>query len=309
MDSSGRMWALILAAAAVLGIVAGAIRNFETIAARIKRILTRRRPQEPQVEISRVSDPEDDDLHEALILYKKRLPEHERDQDDDIIRWFQEIEAETKNGICELKDYFLVARLGDRVCGLMYFHYYPETKLAFVSYLVTDGDNDTTQSRVTNRLAKRAGKLLKKEAKGLIGFVAETDDPRRAESSPKRLEARARIKLFRKIAQTQRAALMVLDMPYVQPRTSLEERDAQATPMVLIYARPGRINKLPFIPKADGERILRFVYNTVYADEFPDSDGRYREHLRGLLEKQLAQLPDQIPTSLDDSESQATADP
>lgn len=78
------------------------------------------------------------DLISALDLYSKSLPQTQRFESADIIRWLREDEQQRKTGGGEASfDCFLVAKFRGKVCGLVLFHYYPKYLFAFFAYMVT----------------------------------------------------------------------------------------------------------------------------------------------------------------------------
>ena len=241
MDFFAGTWSRIAAIAGVVSVLlyfTPALQFLQWIARSFQKALRRWRAK-PRIRC--VTRYKDKRLLDALDLYQRLLPEQEQDAAHDIVRWFQEIEAETKRGVCELKDYFLVAVLGGRVLALLYFHYYPEAQLLFVSCLAADENNkEVVRRHVTDQLANSARQKLKKDEKHLDGLVAEVHDPRRAKSQRERRSAEARIKRFKTIAQRLRVSLRELDMPYTQPRASLADPAAKETPMLLLYGRVGQ---------------------------------------------------------------------
>lgn len=91
-------------------------------------------PDGETVTVELVTDATAPSVLAALYLFTRRIPERERFQPEDIVRWLREdLENRQANGSV-LRDYFLIARTQARVCGFTLMHFYPQHQLAFIAY-------------------------------------------------------------------------------------------------------------------------------------------------------------------------------
>lgn len=280
----------------IAGIIAGIIGAIATI---ITGYLTKERP--PRLVVERIKNPESEDLITALELYRRRIPNDELCSPEDTIRWLREAMEAAKKGQCEIEEFFLVAKVKyqrqiSKVCGLLYFTYYPmaNPRLAFVSYLVVDNRIPEAHGRAAAELLFEVKKLLKKDLKRCQGFVTEVDDPNsaRIKRDPKKYHrADNRIGRFRMVVKHSGFTLVPLNhVAYKQPDLDPSGNPAAEVPMLLMYAPIDRSADARSLNKNKIDELLDFVLNRVYGDSFLDGgakESQYRAYLSELKQRIL----------------------
>lgn len=216
----------------------------------------------------------------------QRIPDEERDSPDDIIRWLQEVQGETKRGVCKLIDFFVVAHIGEAVAGFAYAHFYPAFSLAFFSYLVVDDKiRDAAERGVSRELiGEIANQLSRLKCKGV---VAEVD----------KSQVEALVKHFRPLSRQRLFPLKKVSISYWQPPLSVDDK-LQEHPLQLVYAVPSR--DLHVITKDEMISILRFISEAVYGDQFEPPaypvyiDQKYKSVLNSWCENLVRKLPNGV---------------
>ena len=277
--------ALISAGAAI----AVAVLSFLVQARRQQKEARRSR----RFEIKRVTDPSDPDVAIALELYEDRIPPEERDSSEDIVRWLEEVRRETREGKCQLTDFFLVAKVEDELVGFAYVQYYPRFSLGYFCYLVVkDKVPESKGSLLSLALLETANRLLRKADKACSGIVVEVDEPRTLKGKRKN-RADARIKLFRRLSRQLHFHLKSVSVPYFQPRLSFEP-DAEEYPLRLMYAVYNPKREPSRLTKQEVVQILTFLSDAIYGDQFEhrvDWDQQYRAYLNSWRERLASQVP------------------
>jgi hypothetical protein len=247
--------------------------------------------------VHRVTDPKDADLFSALELYDQRIPDEQRFESADIIRWLREDrEQQRLRPEGGPRDYFLVAKFRKKVCGFSLFHFYETRSLIFFAYLVA-AKGPGTPSRISESLISYTTKMLrKKPLKQCKGFVLELEDPRRGTNRSDVNYSLARIRLFCKLAETCGFTLRAVDVPYLQPPLSHSAQDGQEQ-LLLMCAYPGDNGARSSMPKEELNSLLEFIYLELYPEGYsPDEEEseQYRRACAAALERLAAQLPDTV---------------
>ena len=243
---------------------------------------------ESGITIHRVTDPASDDLQEALNLYTQRIPEPEQCPVPDIIRWLRLDLEQRQTRPAGSRDYFLVAKVKNRLCGLILIHYYPSVQLAFIAYLVT-----AKKVRSLDRPAELVSKRLLSEVRRVLndkghlsqcrGVLMEVHRPDPGSSETEWTEHVARIRLFCTLAETQGMSLRAFDIEYVQPPLSVAEPNS-TVPMLLMYVDMKTGNRRSQMSRNEVRRILKFIYTKLYPEGYSDSDDENRDY-RACLQK------------------------
>lgn len=250
--------------------------------------------------VRRIRAAGDPDLLPALALYTRGIPENERDNQDDIVRWLKEVEIESREGPCKLKDYFLVAKAGSRVAGFLYSQYYPNSRLLFVSFMAVDPNiPEARRCLASTALLQYMSRELRSGLKSCEGLVFEIEYSR---SGHKKRDAtcRARMRHFRALAGTRAIVVKEIGIDYKQPRLSLWESDQREERQHLLYGRTRSPHLSATIPRNEAEKVLRFLYEEIYGDNFEDDprkNTQYRQYLGNLCHRTLRDLPEMIPVS------------
>jgi hypothetical protein len=270
-----------------VAIVAAVIGAIATLAAAVLPKIVEKIQQRRQeaahrsVTVRRIQDPADPDVFRALTLYERRMPPSERDDLEDIVRWLREVQEESRRGVCELEDYFLVAHAGGDLAGFAYLHLYPAARLAFFSYLVIDeGVPEARYCRVSTALVREARRNI--ERSGCCrGIVAEVQDA-------------ARVRHFKVLARMAGCPLNVVSIDYRQPRLSLTASDVTEVRMTLMYAPLDPDREPRRLHRTDVADILGFLATSIYGDHFEhrsDLDKAYRAYLQEWKARLVGTLP------------------
>jgi hypothetical protein len=239
-------------------------------------------------------DPKNADLLSALELYERRIPDKQRFESADIIRWLRE-DRERRRARLPSRDYFLIAKFRKKVCGLSLFHFYGTRSLVFFAYLVA-AKGPGTPAGISESLISRIAKISrKKPLQRCKGWVLELEDPKRGSTSEKN-HSLARIRLFSKLAEVCGFTLRAVDIPYLQPPLSHWPQDSQEQ-LLLMYAYP--VEKAPssIMSKAELKNLLEFIYLELYPDGY-SSDAEENEHYRLLCKEALDRLTGQLPDTV-----------
>jgi hypothetical protein len=252
------------------------------------------------VVVRRISTPSDPNLLPALALYTRSIPENERDSQDDIVRWLEEVAIETKEGRCKLKDYFLVAIVGNRIAGLLYSQYYANSRLLFISFMAVDPNiHEARRCLASTALLHHMSRELHTGLKNCEGLIFEIEY---SKTSNKKRDAtsRARARHFRALARMQGIVVKQIEIDYKQPKLSLWDGGHSEERLHLMYGRTKSPHLSATVPKSEVEKVLGFLYNEIYGDAFEDDpkrDSQYRHYLTALCQRTLKHMPEMIVVS------------
>lgn len=253
------------------------------------------------IKVKRIQSTDDPDLLQALELYSRNIPNNERDNPENIVRWLQEIQIETMAGKCKLKDYFLITKVREKVCGLLYAQYYPHSRLMFISYMVVDRDiPEARWCAASNALLRYLSHELHKTLKNCEGIVFELEYPKKEKKREQILTCRARIRHFCALARMQNIVVKKIKIDYRQPKLSLWENRYSEEKQALMYGRTRPPHIATTIPRDEVVKVLSFFYNDIYGDHFEDDpirNTKFRHYLKKLYETMIRDLPDDILVS------------
>ncbi len=249
-----------------------------------------------------MTDPDNQDLHDALDLYSQRIPETEQFSSPDIIRWLREDLERIDRGTLRPRDFFLIAKSEEQVCGFLLLHFYPQVNYAFIAYLVASKDPPMTnfsRDGVSRALLAKVRELMApgEDLEACQGLLLEVDRPASADTAAESKHRLARIKLFCTLAEAQGFSLRAFDMGYLQPPLSLSEPDS-TVPMLLMYARPKAGQPANFMRTAEVRQVLKFIYMDLYPEGYSDNEienREYKAHLRRFCSARTKALPRRIP--------------
>jgi predicted phosphodiesterase len=243
-----------------------------------------------------VRDHRSPDILSALELYEQRIPDGERFEATDIVRWLRDRPEE---------QYFFVAKHRGQVCGFTLLHVRAQRTLAFIGYHVAAkkrrmaAAERTISSCLTEEVAKLfspAGSLADCEA-----ILLEVDDPRRAATEEERQLRLARIRLFRILATQEKFILRALDFDYRHPllRVPAEGERGQEIPMLLMVGLRPSAGGDGALPRQHVQGFFDFIYKRLYPAGFSEivaENQAYGRYLDELYTAQVARLPDPVPT-------------
>ncbi len=246
-----------------------------------------------------VRDADDPDLDAALKLYEKRIPDDQRFEAADIVRWIREDRVTRRANAPAPTDWFVIAKMRRRVCGFILFHYYPSTRLALFAYMAVARTPGVPFDGVSGTLCSKVAQLLRtrKELRGYKGFVLEVEDPRTETTKKKQSECLARVRRFCTLAEMQGFSLRAFDIEYRQPRLSIDDPERLERPMLLLSARDRQGASHAEAQQQEVKEVLSFVYTNVYPEGYSsdlEENQAYREYCSALLDKQIAALPGHV---------------
>jgi hypothetical protein len=259
----------------------------------------------PELAIRRVLDIDanKEDAWSAIELYA-RLPEDERYDDDviiELIRRHLSGDFGPRRPASHWKAFFLVAKLGKKVCGMLLGYNYNnrQSNLVYVPYLIvskpdpgTDNPRNVSQALV-DALVGCLNELAHSDDPPLR-FLAEVDDPRETIDPSERRERRARVRLFDRIAGFAKLNLRCLDYKFTQPK--LEPwSDLPEKKLLILY---GSQSRPPMdISKTEFSQIMAWLYKELYATNMsltPDEDRQYQRYLEELFRSVREKLPNGV---------------
>jgi len=287
------LWKVFEAGLRLVGRLLGLLRKIPVVDDVLGRF--QRRLLNPVV-IKQVRNPDDPDLDAALDLYRKRVPNDQRFEPSDIVRWIREDRIRRIRNISS--DWFIVAKYRRRVSGFVLFHHVRSAQLVFFAYMVVANTPGLAVNAISRALTFEIAHLLtkRKELRGYRGFVLEVEDPRK-ETGRRREESLARIRRFCTLAEMQGFSLRALDIEYKQPKLSLEDLDNTERPMLLLSARTRQAEAETTDHRPEAEELLRFTYTNIYPEGYSDDAGEnraYQDYCARLLERETAKLPAQV---------------
>jgi hypothetical protein len=232
-------------------------------------------------------------------LYAKKIPDDQRFESADIVRWIREDRIARRTNPGAPTDWFVVAKMRRRVCGFILLHYFPSTHLALFAYMVVANTPGVPFDAVSGTLSTWISHLLKrrKELRGCNGFVLEVEDPRKERSRRKQTESLARVRRFCTLAEMQGFSLRAFDIDYKQPRLSIDDASSVERPMLLLSARNRQCALSADAQREEVEKILSFIYTRVYPEgysSYPAENQAYRDYCTALLDKEVAALPENV---------------
>ena len=248
------------------------------------------------VVIKLVREADDPDLDAALKLYSKRIPDDQRFEAADIVRWIREDRITRRTSPGAPTDWFVVAKMRRRVCGFILLHYYPSTQLALFAYMVVANTPGVPFDAVSGPMGSWISRLLRKrkELRGYKGFVLEVEDPRREKAQRKQTESLARVRRFCTLAEMQGFSLRAFDIDYKQPRLSLDDAKSVERPMLLLSARNREGASSGEVHRQEVKEVLSFIYTKVYPEGYSSDAAEnqaYREYCTALRDREVAALP------------------
>jgi hypothetical protein len=255
-----------------------------------------------ELSVDLVKDCTDPDIRAALELYESRIPDDERFEAPDIVRWLREDQQQRSDGVAGPRDYFVVAKADSRVCGFTLLHYYQTLDLAFIAYLVAERGVAIDHGTISQRLLEKVAWLFANEEhlRSCKGFLLEVDDPTRSCTAEQIIERLARVRLFCMLAESLGFSLRALDFDYHQPLLWIPDPEEIGTevPMLLMYARPSKIAGSS-LAKTEVQRLLAFVYKWLYPEGFSDVEDEnnlYRRYTDELYGREAARVADEVRT-------------
>jgi hypothetical protein len=245
------------------------------------------------VRLIRKSD--DPDLVAALELYEKRIPDEQRFQASDIIRWLNDDRRTRRKSKDLPTDWFLVAKYRRRVCGFILFHYFPTRQIAFVAYMVVVNTPGVPLNGISSSLCSMVSRLLRtrKELKACRTLLFEVDDPRNENSIKRQDEGLARVRRFCTLAEMQELSVRALDIDYKPPKLSLQDQNDVARPLLLLFASRYGDTRTNHVEQAEAERILSFIYTDLYPEGYstvPSENEAYRQYCAAVRDQAVRAL-------------------
>src|SRR2546423_1530864 len=86
-----------------------------------------------RIHVRRITKPNDKDFNQLMHIYEQLLPANERSSPEDIMRWLKEYNIKRKDPNHTLEEYWLIGKIEGMVVSLLFFQYYTDTKLLFIT--------------------------------------------------------------------------------------------------------------------------------------------------------------------------------
>jgi hypothetical protein len=248
--------------------------------------------------ITEFNDATRDVIHEAVVLYRDRIPGDEQYDVADMVELIRRHLSDEFGP--DWRMYFLVARSGGRVVGLLICYDDLKANMIFVSYLAAHrpGGGWHASQEVSKLLLRgMVNACLQDNRTRRLRFIFEVDDPALIPDAKKRRQRLARMKLFETLAPIEREGLRVraLKIPFVQPALCWPPRPEPPKQLLLCYAADDLPNVLS---RAEVVNILTWTYTQLYGPDIfedPEESSAYGKHTRELLAAIIRDLPDAVP--------------
>jgi hypothetical protein len=251
-----------------------------------------------RIHVRRITKPNDKDFNQLMHIYEQLIPDNERSSPEDIVRWLSEYNIERKDPNHTLEDYWLVGKIEGVVVSFLYFHYYTDTRLLFISYYGVDKNAQEEHHLATGAMLEFFQKRIRKILSQCEGIVYETECPAPEDSKEAKRRKKARIELFKAYARKLETTAYQIDIDYVAPRLDTDKNtffDEEHLALSYIpFKTPSILNS---IKKQEVLKILYFVYCQVYGDSYTDDEEKdkdYRSYVASVLEFYEATLPEEI---------------
>lgn len=262
--------------------------------------------------VKRITSPQDIDFQKALDIYDERIPEEvmlPRDVIFCLVRNSCEtttIEKVDKNPLSiwsnklssknNFQEYFFVAKIKYDVCGLLWFQYYPERRLIFISYVVVSKKFKDRKGPIAAGLIQELGRLLKTELKECEAIIAEVEMAEA--SSPEKVQKnnKARVRLFKQLGQQINIQIKTPQIEYRQPHMILYD-ELPEKELSLLYGWTNSNREHQELTRDEYIRFLRFIYLDVYADtplDDSNSEMEFQNYLSNFFEERIHDIPERI---------------
>lgn len=252
--------------------------------------------------IKRILKSTDKDIDQLIDVYEYLLPANERSPGTDILRWLDEYQEKRRDPRHTLEEYWLVGKYKSRVVSILFFQYYLDSKYLFISYYGVDDRFEEKGETPSSVMLKKMRKSFGKELKRCKGIVYETDAPETVADTKKKMERKARSRLFKTYAKRLGYVAYDIGIDYIAPRLALEQSEYyEEEHLRLSYIPLKKTYPDNIITKDEVLEILHFVYLQVYGDQYNDDlerDKEYRDYLSILFEMYKDDLPDKISLKL-----------
>jgi hypothetical protein len=251
-----------------------------------------------RIHVRRISKPNDKDFNQLMHIYEQLLPANERSSPEDIIRWLNEYDIKRKDPNHTLEEYWLVGKIEGIVVSFLFFQYYTDTKLLFLSYYGVDKNAQEKHHLATGAMLEYFQKRIRKQLSQCERIVYETECPASEDSRETKRRKKARIELFKAYAKNLGFTAYQIDIDFIAPRLDIEkdtffDEEHLALSYIPFITSP----RLHSIKKQEIIKILYFVYCQVYGDSYTEDeekDKRYRAYVASVLEYYEATLPEEI---------------
>lgn len=266
-----------------------------------------------RIAVKRITDPQDIDFQKALDTYDERIPEDVMLPRDVIFCLVKNAFETTKikevdkkplsiwnsklSSKSTLQEYFFVAKIKSNVCGLLWFQYYPERRLIFISYVVVSKKFKDRKGPIAAGLIQELGRLLKTELSECEAIVTEVEMASALSSEKMRKNNKARVRLFKQLGRQINIQIKIPQIEYKQPHLVFYDETPEKE-MHLLYAWTNSTREHQELTRDEYIRFLRFVYLDVYADtplDDPSSEIEFQNYLSIFFEKRKLGIPERIP--------------
>ena len=213
-----------------------------------------------RIRIREIASPDDTALPDAYRLLRTTFARHERVL---LSEWRATLQERARNVWIDYAWHLFIAERGSRVVGLATGTYLGNVNVGVIGYLAIDSSVRATG--LGSRLRLRLREAFRRDARRLIGRDLDAIVGEVSADNPW-LASLAR-----------RPAVLVLDMPYFQPRLYAGDK---ASPFVLYYEAIRRPKR--WLPVSSLRKILYAIWRRAYRISRPLERPAFRLMLKSL---------------------------
>lgn len=246
----------------------------------------------------RITKPKDKDLEGFFEIYELLIPYNERESRVEIIRYIKENREDRQNKNLEYEEFFIIAKIRQRVVAFLYFTYYHTTKYAFINYLGIDKRVTNARKAASRVIIKKLKSLLNRSLRACKGIIFEIDKPNSTLTQRQRRKIQATRDRFEHYAQDNELKVYELPIEYIQPKLSAKDRTQYSEEdMLLMYVPVANKPIHGKIPKQEMMDILKATYIDWYGDIYDKVEEhrqKYAEYMDKFFEYYASSLPDEV---------------
>jgi hypothetical protein len=210
----------------------------------------------------RITKHKDKDLEGFFEIYEHLIPDNERESLVEITRFIKENEEDRQNKNLKYEEFFIIAKIRQRVVAFLYFTYYHTTKYAFINYLGVDKQVDNARKSASAIIIKKLKSLLNRSLKECKGIIFEIDKPNSTLTQRQRRRRQARRDRFEHYAQDNELKVYELPIEYIQPKLSAKDRTEYSEEDMLLMYVP--IANKPIHDKIPKQEMMDILKATIY---------------------------------------------
>lgn len=250
-----------------------------------------------RIRVLEIKKLKDRNIDEALELYERLFKEEHRVAASDLIAWLKGYESsEPKDE--RIQHCLLVAKRNGVVVGVMKALYCPILRYVFIPYFGIDKKSDVVTRTVASTLLLRFfTKFLAQRWKNYKGIVFEVEAPRRGTPKLVTNECKARLRLFKELANRQSRQSVQIKIDYRQPHMADATHYAGAGYKMSLMLIPANVTPIDHIPKPVAAQLIKFLILRVYGTTqiIPTQKVKsYGQYLESFCCNLIESLPERV---------------